>query len=176
MPLLCSQLLLAVSKKSQKFFFSLSVQRRAVFPRSHHGRTGRRRRKKKSGHASSVSCPSLQYFLEETPPLRSPRLENLHCFCNQPSKRDQSKCHCFSISQEDWVKLTFSYTIGQQFGVGRIACLIYAYQGCSVVTILEFLTSIRYLEKYRYSIPFSIPGREKNCHNIKGVNYYYFFW
>ncbi len=45
----------------------------------------------------------------------------------------------------------------------------------SVVTILEFLTSIRYLEKYRYSIPFSIPGREKNCHNIKGVNYYYFF-
>ncbi len=32
---------------------------------------------------------------------------------------------------------------------------------CSVVTILEFLTSIRYLEKYRYSIPFSIPGREK---------------
>ncbi len=46
----------------------------------------------------------------------------------------------------------------------------------SVVTILEFLTSIRYLEKYRYSIPFSIPGREKNCHNIKGVNYYYFFW
>ncbi len=46
----------------------------------------------------------------------------------------------------------------------------------SVVTILEFLTSIRYLEKYRYSIPFSIPGREKNCHNIKGVNYYNFFW
>ncbi len=45
----------------------------------------------------------------------------------------------------------------------------------SVVTILEFLTSIRYLEKYRYSIPFSIPGREKNCHNIKGVNYYFFF-
>ncbi len=32
---------------------------------------------------------------------------------------------------------------------------------CSVVTILEFLTSIRYLEKYRYSIPFSIPRRKK---------------
>ncbi len=31
----------------------------------------------------------------------------------------------------------------------------------SVVTILEFLTSIRYLEKYRYSIPFSIPRRKK---------------
>ncbi len=46
---------------------------------------------------------------------------------------------------------------------------------CSVVTILEFLTSIRYLEKYRYSIPFSIPGREKNCHNIKGVNNFFFF-
>ncbi len=45
----------------------------------------------------------------------------------------------------------------------------------SVVTILEFLTSIRYLEKYRYSIPFSIPGREKNCHNIKGVNFFFFF-
>ncbi len=40
----------------------------------------------------------------------------------------------------------------------------------SVVTILEFLTSIRYLEKYRYSIP----GREKNCHNIKGVNFFFF--
>ncbi len=45
----------------------------------------------------------------------------------------------------------------------------------SVVTILEFLTSIRYLEKYRYSIPFLIPGREKNCHNIKGVNFILFF-
>ncbi len=117
-------------KNHRKIFVSLSVQRRAVFPRSHHGRTGRRKRKKKSGHACSVSCPSLQYFLEETPPLRSPRLENPHCFCNQPSKRDQSKCHCFSIPQEDWVKWTFSYTNGQQFGVGRIACLIYAYQGC----------------------------------------------
>ncbi len=45
----------------------------------------------------------------------------------------------------------------------------------SVVTILEFLTSIRYLEKYRYSIPFSIPRRKKNCHNIKGVIIYIFF-
>ncbi len=52
--------------------------------------------------------------------------------------------------------------------------LFYSIFWISVVTILEFLTSIRYLEKYRYSIPFSIPGREKNCHNIKGVNY--FFW
>ncbi len=55
------------------------------------------------------------------------------------------------------------------------ALTVYITVCISVVTILEFLTSIRYLEKYRYSIPFSIPGREKNCHNIKGVNYYYFF-
>ncbi len=53
---------------------------------------------------------------------------------------------------------------------------IYRMARISVVTILEFLTSIRYLEKYRYSIPFSIPGREKNCHNIKGVNLFYFFY
>ncbi len=51
---------------------------------------------------------------------------------------------------------------------------MYCITSTSVVTILEFLTSIRYLEKYRYSIPFSIPGREKNCHTIKGVNFFFF--
>ncbi len=72
-----------------------------------------------------------------------------------------SHCYVFFIS--------FDYIIN---GISMIL-LIKIY--ISVVTILEFLTSIRYLEKYRYSIPFSIPRRKKNCHNIKGVIIYIFF-
>ncbi len=61
-------------------------------------------------------------------------------------------------------QLPTGITIGNIIRVDYLNLMVYI----SVVTILEFLTSIRYLEKYRYSIPFSIPGREKNCHNIKG--------
>ncbi len=45
----------------------------------------------------------------------------------------------------------------------------------SVVTILEFLTSIRYLEKYRYSIPFSIPRRKKTVTALRGSLFLFIF-
>ncbi len=81
--------------------------------------------------------------------------------------------------------LPYLNTIFRSFTIISAICVDYSWKKdlwimrsivrSSVVTILEFLTSIRYLEKYRYSIPFSIPGREKNCHNIKGSIIIIFF-
>ncbi len=42
----------------------------------------------------------------------------------------------------------------------------------SVVTILEFLTLIQYLEKYLKNLPFSTP-LEKKSHKIKGIRFYW---
>jgi len=84
------------------------------------------------------------------------------------SQMNDSQPSCFAklghASSSRW-QLPY---VSQNVAIGPCSAIkVYACLHNSVVTILEFLTSIRYLEKYRYSIPFSIP-REKIDH-IEGI-------
>lgn len=47
-----------------------------------------------------------------------------------------------------------------QVAIGNQSWSLFAISGYSVSTMLEFLTMMRYLEKYRYSVPFFDTMRE----------------